>query len=135
MNTLQVCYRVECINCTSGPYNCVCIQWSTKQGREWSTKQGRDLKTAHSTDFFLSTRPGMFVDFPREHRERMENYYSGFKSRQQLLDWFSKEELRMFTTQFKMAIYIADDWYEGYSKNQIFFVRPTVWRRVELPVA
>jgi len=123
----MVVHRVECSICTSGPYNCFCLQWQDKKN---------EFRGRHGTDFFLQTRPGMLVDFPQNKRDIMERYYSGFKNRDQMLYWFEGHELSMFKANgFKHAIYLADDWYEGYSKNQMFFVRSEIWRKMELPDA
>lgn len=82
------------------------------------------LRNQHSTDFFLSARPGMYVDFPSDLRSSMERYYSGFHNKSQMLAWFNRDELVSFRDNgFKLALYGTDQWYMGYSKSQLFFAR------------
>ena len=127
MNPLILVYRVECPTCTNGPYNCICLQWQHKKS---------EFESRHKTDFFLSARPGMGIDFPLGRNRRMDDYYSGFKNRGQMLQWFEGTEFSLFRANgFKLAVYIAKYWVEGYSKNQIFCIRPNRWRMMELPVA
>ena len=126
MKEMILAHRIECQTCSTGPYNCSCLQWQVPR---------RELQDRHSTDFFLSTRPGMYVDFPREHRDLMERYYSGFRNTCQMLAWFNRDELVCFRDAgFKLALYVTDQWYMGYSKSQLFFMRVDRWRMRDLPV-
>ena len=130
MQAMILAHRIECPTCSIGPYNCTCEPWA-----EWSKGEKWALRDRHSTDFFLSTRPGMYVDFPREHRDLMERYYSGFRNTCQMLAWFNKDELVCFRDAgFKLALYVTDQWYMGYSKSQLFFLRVDRWRMRDLPV-
>ena len=126
MKEMILAHRIECPTCSTGPYNCSCLQWQAPR---------LALRDQHSTDFFLSTRPGMYVDFPREHRDLMERYYSGFRNTCQMLAWFNRDELVCFRDAgFKLALYVTDQWYMGYSKSQLFFMRVDRWRMRDLPV-
>lgn len=81
------------------------------------------MRVAHGTDQFLSKHPGMLIDFPQEQSYGgMENYYCGFLSIQQLLDWFQADEIKdLNANDFTLSHYETDTAIEGFSRTQIFF--------------
>ena len=79
-----------------------------------------------STDFFLSTRPGMYIDFPREKYPQMEQFYCGFSSIEQIFEWFSNYELDGFRKNgFVLQTYdvMPEDLAKSKSGSQVFFRR------------
>ena len=91
-----------------------------------------------STDFFLSTRPGMWADFPHETHTVMEQFYCGFSSVEQIFDWFSSEELVSFRDNgFMLQVYnaVPGDLAKSKSGSQIFFRRAScvLMRNCEVP--
>ena len=95
-----------------------------------------ELREKHSTDYFLSNHPGMYLDFPHGRRPQMEHYYCGFQSAMQMIEWFTTEEINLFNkVGFQLVIFRAADFVVGYSEAQIFFRRgeATILREMEIP--
>jgi hypothetical protein len=111
-----------------GPYNCKCEAWKY---------QAREFREKHSSDFFLSTRPGMMEDILRPYPYKLEDWYSGFEDTDQMCKWFDIEELRQFhKAGFWCVVWsVLTNYCIGRSKNQVFFVREGQWlvRTRELP--
>lgn len=64
----------------------------------------------------------MYVDFPPDEREDMVHYYCGFRSIEQLHNWFDLPELQLFQSiGFCLVILATNGWIEGRSRSQIFF--------------
>ena len=65
----------------------------------------------------------MYMDFPHDKSwGGMENYYCGFRSIQQLLDWFRADEISdLNDNNFTLSHYETDTAIEGFSRTQIFF--------------
>lgn len=114
---MSTVYRIQCEDCGTGPYNCECAGW---------VQDKLYLRDSHSTDFFLSTRPGMMVDFPHGLHDDMELYHCGFSSVEQIFYWFSAEDLDMLRENgFKLAVYdvMPEDRVASKSSAQVFFRR------------
>lgn len=123
---MTIVYRIECKVCSDGPYNCKCAAWQSER---------MPLQDRHSTDYFLSNHPGMYIDFPRTAlRSSMDQFHCGFKDEAQMFNWFSVQEIKLFNANgFVLAICETSHCLDGYSRAQIFFRREKVLRVMEIP--
>ena len=129
-------YRLECIDCGYGPYQCNCgslcdcddvkdrlshrehpDHCKQKQFHSWFER----MQHEHSN---METHPSMVMDAPNVGK-LTKDYYCGFSSRAMLRRWFGKYLNLFYDIGYSVVTYNVHKDYiiKGKSRKQLFFLR------------